>query len=317
MRRSLVNLAVVMTVAVGTADPVSAAPRRTTQGPVAVTDQQGHQILLMDAAKSWHDPAATTWSWRPPIGTPGWRLPTDARLRRSARAGLVMLATDSDGYIGEVAYPSGKTLWSVNVGVGPNPHTAELLPDGNVAVAASDGNWLRIYTVSQPGGKAAHFRQVSAQQAHGLLWDPGRRTLWVLTHFYLARARVSGTSAAPRLTWLGRSRLPDSDGGHDVQPVHGDTNRLWVSTGTHVYQYDKTTGKFSLGYAGAAQIDQFAVKSIGQNPATGQLLETTPNTSCTVGDWCTDTVDFFRPTDQRTRVGTGIYKARWWSPEYQ
>jgi DNA-binding beta-propeller fold protein YncE len=257
-----------------------------------------------------------TWSWRPPVGTPGWRLPTDARLR-SARSGLVMLTTDSDGYVGEVAYPSGKTLWSANVGVGPNPHTAELLPDGNVVVAASDGNWLRIYAVSQRGAKAAHYKQVSAQGAHGLLWDPARRMLWVLDHSYLARARVGGSAAAPTLTWLGRSRLPDPDGGHDVQPVHGDTNRLWVSTGTHVYQYDKTTGKFSVGYTGAAQINRFAVKSIGQNPATGQLLETTPNTTCTVGDWCTDTVDFFRPTDHRTRLGTGIYKARWWSPDYQ
>ncbi|WTF12029.1 hypothetical protein OG846_00095 [Streptomyces sp. NBC_01601] len=78
---------------------------------------------------------------------------SEAKARTSGGSTLV-LVTASYGFAAVVEYPTGKRRWAGLVaGSGPgddlNPHGIELLPDGNVAVACSRGNTVRVYAASQ------------------------------------------------------------------------------------------------------------------------------------------------------------------------
>jgi hypothetical protein len=97
---------------------------------------------------------AALWSWSPtgdssldhlaPERT--WQLVSEAKYRvRDGRQWL--LACASRGLAVVVSYPSGEVSWA-GVADG-NPHTMELLPDGNVAIAASETGFVRVCTASQ------------------------------------------------------------------------------------------------------------------------------------------------------------------------
>lgn len=331
MRRVPRSLTVLLGVALATGIVPGAAARGAPPAPaaddccwVAVTDQGAHEITVLDPTKTdWNSGSAAVvkWRWSPNARngfsdpTPGWGLPDEARLRYSAKYDTrFLMVNDSYGFIGMVHYPSGWRWWSVNVASGPNPHAVELLPDGNVAAAASTGGWVRIYTASQ-GPRSTTYVQYALAGAHGVLWDPERQVLWALGDNELVALRIGGTPAAPTVTKVSSSPLPTA-GGHDLQPVYGSTDRLWVSSGSRVYQYAKSTNSWHSDYRDAAKIDVGGVKSVSINPATGQVLRTRPKAGCRT-TWCTDTVEFFGPDTTRTRTGAEIYKARWWYQEYQ
>lgn len=286
---------------------------------VVVTDQARDQILVLDARKRiWDagpDSRAVKWAWRPTLeeGFDGlvdnWGLPDEAKLRHF-RGKTYLLTTDSYGLAAMVPYPSGDgSYWAADVGRPANPHSMEVLPDGNVAVAASTGGWVRLYTASQ-GPRSTAYTQFTFAGAHGVVWDADRELLWAVGDYEVVGLTVGGTAAEPTLTATTRYDLP-TPWGHDLQPVPGADNRLWVSSGSRVYQLDVRTGVFHTGYRGAATIDVSGVKSVTTNPATGQVLTAAPEagTGCS---WCTATVRMHLPTDSRTLPDSQIYKARWW-----
>jgi Family of unknown function (DUF6528) len=186
----------------------------------------------------------------------------------------------------------------------------EILPGGNVVVAASTGGWVRVYTASQGRTSTTHA-QFDFAGAHGVVWDADRDLLWAVGDYEVVGLRVGGTPAEPTLVPTTRYALP-TPWGHDLQPVPGDDRRLWVSSGSHVYQLDLRTGVFHSDYPGADTINASGVKAVTTNPVTGQVLTTAPEpgTGCS---WCTATVRLHLPTDSRTLPASQIYKARWWA----
>src|SRR5690606_19878574 len=124
---------------------------------------------------------AVLWSWAPGDAngfaglTDAWGLPTDAKVRScKAWEGRWMVVTDSLGLAAILPYPPGDSRrWGRNVG--GNPHSAELLPGGNIAVAASTAGWVRVYASSQ-GPDAEHYAEFRLTGAHGVEWDAGRKT---------------------------------------------------------------------------------------------------------------------------------------------
>ncbi|WP_248928336.1 DUF6528 family protein [Paenibacillus hamazuiensis] len=295
---------------------------------IAMSEQSTDKILVMDPnAADWNSSSAVKWSWAPTTSngfsglTAYWGTPTEARLRNSSFfGGQVMLVTDSKGLAGIIPYPAGNAkLWAANVG--GNPHAAELLPNGNVAIAASTGGWVRVYTSSQ-SSTSATYAEYSLPSAHGVLWDPAGELLWTIGNAAIVGLKVGGTAAAPTLTEQVRLDVTKLNG-HDIQPVYGDTDRLWVASGGKVYQYVKSTNSLDLTYAGASSISRVGVKSVG-NQVSGQVVETVTDTAksppgacSTVNNWCTDTVDMFLPDATRTRTGAVFYKARIMNPNYQ
>jgi hypothetical protein len=283
---------------------------------IALTDQDydnrpAARIRVMDpAVADWNTPPAQKWVWSPTSSngfsdlTGAWGLPTDAKLRR-VNGKYVVLVTDSRGLAAVVSYPSGRRVWGADVGAPNNPHSIELLPNGNVAVAASTGGFIRIYTASQG---TASYVTYPLHDAHGVQWDPTRQLLWVLGGDTLAGLKIGGTPAEPVITEGPVITLP-TGGGHDLSPALDNPDRLWVSTGSKVYQVSKSTHEI------VTTLDRAGIKAIGTTP-TGRQVWTTPKAGCRT-TWCTDTVNFAVPEGMRALTGAEIYKARIWSSRYE
>ncbi|GLZ10955.1 hypothetical protein Acsp04_11900 [Actinomadura sp. NBRC 104425] len=301
----------------------SAQPRGWAKGLVIGGDQAGRRLVVLDAGRrSWQGKRAVKWSWKPTAArgyrdvAGAWGGASDVRVRRRHGRTYVVTAQGA-GFAGAVEYPSGRRLWAVDAGRSSGLHAAELLPNGNVAVAAARGHWVRVYAASRGRAARAHA-QVRLARAHGLLWDPSRRILWALGDKHLVALRVGGTAHRPTLRAVGRRRLP-SAGGHDLAPVFGNRNRLWITTHHGVYQYDKRRGVFTTRYRLAPRVNKRIVKSVGDHPRTGQVLLTRPKKGCATS-WCTDTLEFFGPgrrTATRVLRGAQFYRARWFVPRYQ
>ncbi|MEV6284549.1 DUF6528 family protein [Kribbella sp. NPDC051770] len=315
--------ALIGTVLVGAAlvnPTVASASRPADDGRlVAITDQQSEdgpaaRIRVLDPkVADWSKPAAEKWSWSPTARngfadlTAAWGLPSDAKLRRTRSGREVALVTDSRGLAAVASYPSGRRVWGTNVGGPANPHSIELLPNGNVAVAASTGGFVRVYTASQ-GAASATYAEYGLPDAHGVTWDPDHQVLWVLGGTRLAALKVTGPPAAPKLTETELVTLP-TDGGHDLAPALDNHDLLWVTTGSKVYRVSKSRAAI------VATEDRAGIKSVTTNRA-GRQVWTTPKPDCLTG-WCTDTVNLEHPAATRTLPEAQIYKARVWSASYE
>ncbi|TDO54867.1 hypothetical protein EV643_101658 [Kribbella sp. VKM Ac-2527] len=287
---------------------------------IGLTDQQyentqAARIRVMDpAVANWNTAAAQKWAWAPTSGNgfaglaSAWGLPSDVKLRK--RAGkYVAVVSDTRGLAALISYPAGKRLWAVNVGgSSASPHSVELLPNGNVAVAASgSGGFIRVYTASQ-GSASAKYVNFPLNFAHGVSWDPARKVLWALGNDQLVALKITGTAAAPKLEKSRVITLPNG-GGHDVAPALENHDVFWVSTAETIYRVSKSRG------AVLASKDLRSVKSVS-SMANGRLIRTRPKQGCRSG-WCTDTVEFAGPAGLRTLSGAQIYKARVWSSRYE
>ncbi|MEO3791665.1 DUF6528 family protein [Nonomuraea sp. B10E15] len=320
------KLSMVAVMLAGLAVPAGGAAATPGDYWVAGGDQTGRRLLAFDpAVTDWNSSAAVKWSWEPSV-TPGrfsgdevsaFGLIADFKLRtRPSGAQSVVVAA-------VVSYPEGLRQWA-RILPG-NLHAAELLPDGNIAVAASTGGYVRVYASSQ-GPNAATYAEFRLTDAHAALWDPAIRRLWVIGQdpasgqHILAALAVEGTTARPTLREdIQRRAVLPTGGGHDVYGHATDPGKLWLTTGSAAYLYDKATRTFDGDLPGGA--NRAAVKSIGNQPS-GQIVQTRPDSSktppgaCTDSTWCTDTVDFFAPAMTRRRTGAAFYKARVWSPYY-
>jgi hypothetical protein len=297
--------------------PAGAEPARQAD-LVVLTEQASRRIIVLPADQEAWSAREYSWTWAPAAGNglgdlvAAWVSPDEAKLTQRAGQQYLM-TTASGGFVGVVPYPQGTdAYWAADVGAANNPHSIELLPDGNVAVAASTGGWLRIYTASQ-GPRSTSYVEYPLVGGHGAVWDGRRQVLWALGTHDLVALRVGGTPAAPTITPARVIPLP-SEGGHDLQPVPGAPDQLWVTTETEVLRFNKSSETFTSRYPGASAIDREDVKSVTTNARTGRVLTVAPQEDhvCT---WCTDTVDLAFPHGQLTLRGAWIYKARWWQPQ--
>jgi hypothetical protein len=285
---------------------------------IVAVDQGTRSVVVLDPGRVARNAtggtvAAADWSWSPDRDpdladlqpAASWTNPSEAK-SRLLDGRRYLLAAASGGLAAVVAYPSGEVRWAVDAGDG-NVHSLELLPDGNVAVVASTGGWLRVYAASQ-GPRATHYAQYPLDGAHGVHYDPATRLLWVLGDTELTAYRITGSGAEPGLTPVRSTALPDSEG-HDLGPVLSSPGRLWVTTGEHVWQYSPALDTFSpVRLAG----DGRGVKSIGDDPRSGRILAASPSDGAQCS-WCTSDLLFYRPDATRTLTGAQLYKARWWT----
>jgi hypothetical protein len=204
----------------------------------------------------------------------------------------------------------------VNCGAGSYPHAVELLPNGNLAVAASHGDWVKVYSTTGSGAVATY----SLPGAHGVVWDSKLWRLWVVGDTKITALIIGGTRGAPTVTEDAARAKTIPGNGHDLSRFEGDDNKLWVTNSGSVYIFDKTT-KTLTNAPGAAY--RSAVKAVSNNNAASgyMIVETKPNTStCTLNTWCTPTVDFYNASGTllgtRTRTNAAFYKGDvWWHEE--
>ena len=115
------------------------------------------------------------------------------------------------------------------------------------------------------------------EDSHGLLWDPAAGVLWAVGRTVLTAYEVTFDGGKITVTERRdlRTAIP-SDWAHDLQPYYGNTDRMWVTTGSAVYVYSKSQKKFLTDYPGAAKIQRKNVKGIG-NFEDGSVVLITPD----------------------------------------
>lgn len=321
--------------------PVNPPPpaEDTLKGMIFTTNNSTKSLEMYDAGvKDWNKPEAKKWSWRPSVSagfstaeSNAFAGGSDVRLRKVRDWNNETFLSLTDTRMAAIlSWPGAVRKWSLPID--GNLHAAEILPNGNVALAASDGNWVRVYCSSQ-GSDNATFAQYDLNASHAALWDPTYNLLWVTGQdprtgeHILTALEINGTAAAPELkeATAYRAVLPTA-WGHDVWPYYGDVNRLWVSTNGGVYLFNKTTRSFVVAPGGS---NRSFVKAVGNYAAGGLLIQTrpdankspTPAASCGLNGWATSTVDFYTPSGSlyTTRVAPGacFYKARIDKTDYQ
>jgi hypothetical protein len=231
---------------------------------------------------------------------------------------LLVVGDGSSGFVGVVPYPAlAGYRWAVNVGHAAGLHGVELLPDGAVAVAETNTpsgggqGAIAVYTAAQgtpgnsPGDWATPSDVVSLPNAHQVLWDDTTGTLWAVgadpdpAYTSTRSVLVQYHYAAGKLSDPTYYRLPANGSasawGHDIAPVYGNPDRLWVSANAGVLQFSKsgqsgcydgarwpTAGELGpdaahwcTDYPYASQVDRYSmVKATGNDPATGRVLTT-------------------------------------------
>ncbi|HJD23342.1 MAG TPA: metallophosphoesterase [Firmicutes bacterium] len=296
---------------------------------VAGVDQQDNKVVVFrQDSQDWNQESSVVWQWRPTAemgftGIETYTNASDAKLRYSDfYGGYVVITTSSGGFVGIVDYETQEKLYSRDTRNENNSHSVELLPDGNLAVAASTGNSVTIYAASQGDG-SGYYARYTLEDAHGLAWDPDLQVLWALGGKELVAYGLGGTTEEPALV-LREDLVFDlpTAGGHDLYPVYGDTDRLWVTTVTDVYQFDTRTGEFLTGYDSYGAISSPNIKSVGNQPYSGTIVRAIPNG--TMAEWNTNTVDLFAPdgqggylADTRVHNHDAYYKVRAWYYKYQ
>lgn len=296
---------------------------------VAVVDQRDNKVVVFrQDSQDWNQESSVVWQWKPTAemgftGIDTYTNASDAKLRYSDfYGGYVVITTASGGFVGIVDYETQEKLYSRDTCNENNSHSVELLPDGNLAVAASTGNSVTIYAASQGDG-SGYYARYTLEDAHGLIWDPDLQVLWALGGKQLVAYEVGGTAEEPTLL-LREDLVFDlpSSGGHDLYPVYGDTDRLWVTTVEDVYQFNTRTGEFSTAFGAYDTISAANIKSVGNQPYSGTIVRAIPNG--TQAEWNTNTVELFLPDGEgsytsETRVHNrdAYYKARVWHYKYQ
>ena len=289
-----------------------------TDAAIAVTDQQGRRVVVYSLCEEREPEEIFSWQPTEALGyeqTERYVYPSDVRLRRHNELNTqVLLTCASHGFCAMAELPSGKCLWQTTLPIEENPHAIELLPNGCIAVASSTGNAIRLYA---PGSGEAAAKYTFAD-AHGLLWDPAMNVLWAVGRGRLSAFEIAGTPQEPELVERRelRAALPIANG-HDVWPVYGDADRLWVVANA-VFLYDKSERKWIRDDANLMKMQGENVKSMGNTP-DGVFVHTIPNGTFEV--WDTDTLDVLYPGAEEPveyrMEGLAVYRARIWNEAYQ
>lgn len=281
---------------------------------IALTNQGESLLEVYDISAGKIDADSLIWSYKMPYyniaGT---------KLRHSEKHGDVALAVCGNSYGCMVSYPDGKLLWRTEAAAS-NPHSIELMPNGVIAIASSSGGEVRFFTTNVSISKTA-AESVVLEDAHGVLWDDEKGVLWAIGRTVLTAYDVTladGKVTVTEKTEL-RATIP-SDWSHDLAPVYGNTSALWVTTSSHVYQFDKNTKTFSTDYAGHEILDRKDVKGVG-NFENGSLVYIYPDGAFKT--WTSQSAVFMKKSangfDSLTLTSaTGhFYKIRVWDARYQ
>jgi hypothetical protein len=303
---------------------------------VSVTNQASGKIEIYDpAVADWDSATALKWSWKPTAAEgyssyalTYWDVPNDFRVRTiSAWGGNWLVSCASGGLVTIASYPAGVKRWAYNVGAAVHPHSVELLPNGNIAVACTDQDSVKVFASSTGTDNITHasFHLVGA---HSVLWDPNTSTLRAIGNDHIVALTVGGT-AVPTITENVAQRGYLVAGGasvygHDLSSDPNNPDILWCSTNGGVYSFNKTTLKFTgaPGTLNKSFVKSISIQHSGISVSTRPDSQKSPMPSSPVlsPDWCTRLVDFYSADGvfqySRTVSGGKFYKAKVFKTPY-
>ena len=260
------------------------------------------KVMIIDYGKSEGRDVKTVWSWQADKSVKG--LPEEylGRLKSIDECKAVdnntkMLITSSSNSCLLIDIPTKEVLFYATVA---NAHSAEMLPNGRIAIALSinaRGNALELYDVKSP--EKCIFRD-SLYSGHGVVWNTKRESLFALGYKELREYKLKDwQSETPSLEKVAEWELPINSG-HDLSPV--DENRMLISGREGVVWFDIAKQEFSQfePLEGVAH-----VKSVNFDTKTNRLIFTKGETS-----WWTQNIYQKNPDKTVTIDSIRLYKAR-------
>ena len=284
-------------------DVPATAPRGCA---VLCTEQASRRLMVFDAEKDWNSPEALLWQWSPddhpelPIDETWW---FDAISEaKPMMDGKKILLTASGGVVALIDRATGKADFCGYAG--GNTHSADILPDGNIAAASSTGGYITLFHTEEgevkPVGEPVRIEYLDT---HGVVWDPWQDLLWILGRHELTGFRYTGTKAAPSLEKACVVPLPEKAFyGHDLTFVPG-TRTLFLSASAALFLFDTVTRRIEW----LSDIDHIKSISLNRWDRDSALIVQIPKEQ-----WWSDEIFFLgkdRPAIGRYD-GARFYKAR-------
>ena len=208
-----------------------------------VLAEQSRRAIVIRDAVTQHN----IWSWDPytacvPAAQQGWFVnPSEVKPVFNRR---YILMTASGGAVALIRISDHKLMFYANCG--QNPHSAEILPDGNIVTAESKSGEINTFVVDTVKVLGAKANTVKLGNAHNVVWDKKR------SYLYATATKKEGVTALFRFKYDGNRSNPklinqtilytfsNESGGHDLFPVYGEEDKLWLTAASAVYKFDLT-----------------------------------------------------------------------------
>lgn len=274
---------------------------KDSQRPILISEQSEGQVVIIDSLSK-----GILWTWK---ASEHLSATQAAWFREIDEAKAVyqkqyVLLTASSGGVALIRISDKKIMfYTRDVG---SPHSAELLPDGNIVMASSTssnglGDALKLYKVdSLKAYVEQEYKRYNHTFAHNVVWDHKKNILWSTDDQYLYTFTYENKDGDLNLI-KGATfyPLPDKDP-HDMFPVYGK-EELYLTTGSKIYIFDIAKEKFT-----EHPYSKRNIKSISDGPAGFGTLIIEPTTS-----YWTNRVTNSRGSSAFFKDSYKMYKARW------
>lgn len=265
--------------------------------PILICEQSQGKVIIVDSASQ-----GIMWEWKAAASLSATEAKwfTEPDEAKAVYDRKYVLVTASSGGVALVRIVDKKVMFYANAK--GSPHSAELLPDGNIVVSCStnnttDGDALKIYKVDTLHAFAEkEFARYPLVFGHNAVWDIKRSRLWATdkTNLYSYTYNNGSLIADAKIY-----SLPAEDP-HDLFPVSGK-DAFYLTTGKDIFEFDIASGQFLK-----AAFSMPNIKCVSTGPPGFGILMLQPNQS-----WWSDQV--LNASGKRAFYGKDfrIYKARW------
>ena len=264
---------------------------------IAIGDQKTRSFMILDG-KTFNP----VWTWKASSDfIPASRLrwfnnPSEVK---PVMDNTHILFTCSGGAVGLIRIKDSKLVWYANAGV--NPHSAELLPDGNVVSVSSTDAKVSIFNPDSETGYEECLATYNWPSAHALIWDKERQLLYGNYASTVSAYKYNFDKQSPKLTKSGVVvQIPQGENCvHDLYFVNGEPDCVWMTTNEAVSKLNVVTGELK-------RINTFyAVKSVSNDPEGNMLMQMPTE------EWWSDSMINREGVVVFTLPGTRIYKGRY------
>ena len=270
--------------------------------PIVICEQLYNRIIIVDSLSQ-----RIIWEWKatssglPKAQVSWFNNPDEAKPIYNNK--YIVITASAGGGAAIIRIADKKIMFYAYVG--GNPHSAEILPDGNLVVACSTGeddssNSILIYKVDTLSSPASSYKaKYSVYSAHNVVWDNNNQVLMATANNKMHYYTYNFDSNNPELQLQQIVNIPGS-GAHDLFPVYGE-NALWLTNSTAVYKYDIATKVSNI-----TNFSMEDIKSVSSGPSGYGVLLMKPKES----HWSDEVIN---SNGERAFYGVNyrMYKARW------
>lgn len=307
-----------------TAAKSSGRPEIPTDAKIICVEQNSKSVIIFDAnASDWNNPNSIKFRWSANTA-PEIRDADRVKFGgltdcKSVDGGAKILVSASHGGIALLDAKTGAVIFYTSVASPSetwkdvNPHSSEILPDGNIAVASSYGKRnIILLSVPENCKSPDEIKQfpIPFISAHGAIWDSANKLLWVLGWEEFAGFSYNFDKQKPELKKVHSFKVQTNGkpfGGHDLSYVP-NTDILILTGDGEIKLFDTKTHQFAT-----VEIADNQIKSMSKLPSingNGAIIVMKPSKS-----YWSDSIRFYAknfPTAGKLD-GAKFYKARWFA----